>query len=128
MIERELSLDEKKSIAQGDFNKEVREFGLENSPIFIEAVDKMRGMDHGPNHQEGDPLVHTQLVLHEINTYLQTQEHGLSENDQKIIKLSALLHDIGKAETQQFDVVSPKQNEVIQANNLQTLQMFLLFL
>lgn len=113
---RELPLDEKKAAAAAEWREAIERIGLGKSETFSRALKQMEGMDHGPNHREGDPAVHTQLVLHELRRALQTAEHGLSESDVELLRLAVPLHDIGKADTQKFDVVSQKQNEMVGAD------------
>ena len=119
MLEKDLSLDEKKAIAKGDFREVVAEFNLESSESFSSRFQKMQGMDHGPNHREGDPAIHTQLVEFELNQYLQTQEHGLSEHDQRLLRLAVAIHDLAKADTQKFDVASNAQRETLKTGGIE---------
>jgi len=112
----ELSLDDKKARAAGDYRDAVARFSLESSETFTAAMGKMKGMDHGPNHGEGDPLVHTQLVVFETARAFRTAGDNLSESDLELLQLAAVLHDIGKAGTQKYDVVSGKQNETVGAS------------
>jgi hypothetical protein len=117
MLDQELPLEIRKELAKETHRNNVEEFGLDKSERFRQAFEKMTGMDHGPNHTEGDPAVHTFLVEFEMSQFLQMQEHGISVEDQKILRLATVLHDVGKADTQKFDVVSKTQNELVGVND-----------
>lgn len=116
MRESEISLEERKASAAMEFEKTIQEFGLEKSPIFVAATEKMKGMKHGPNHSEGDPLEHSQLYVAELNSYIAARTEDFLLEEAHILRISGALHDIGKAETQKFDVVSDRQNEVVGAS------------
>lgn len=113
MKEQEMPLEMRIEISKQAHRENMEAFGLDKSSGFAGLFDRMKGMDHGPNHQEGDPAIHTQLVELAMNDFLRTQEHGLSEADQRLLRLATALHDVGKAETLQYDAISPKQNEMV---------------
>lgn len=53
----------------------------------LPEVEALRGIDHGPHHQEGDPFQHTMLVL----------DHYVGKGgNNPLILWALLLHDIGK--------------------------------
>ncbi len=99
----------------------VREFNLEKSLTFAAYWEKMERIeDHGPNHNEGGPSAHTQLVEGAIEVYIGGKlSKKLSDSDERLLRLVGVLHDIGKADTQQFDVVSPNQNKLVGATTEQ---------
>lgn len=108
MHERELPLEIKKELALEVHRENIKEFGLEKSSTFVDAFKRMEGMDHGPYHTEGDPAIHTKLVEFELKQYLAMTDHGLSESDQRLLRLATTLHDIGKAETQIYKLAAPR--------------------
>lgn len=117
MLEREASLEELKGESAVEFKKTVGEFNLNGSAIFKDATEQMKHMDHGPNHQEGDPLEHTQLVVMYANRHLDHTKTPISEEDRRVVRLAAVLHDIGKPADMQYDVVSVEQNKIVQAKD-----------
>jgi hypothetical protein len=110
-----MTLEMRKEASKQAHRENVEAFGLDKSPTYTAKFEKMKGMDHGPNHQEGDPAVHTMLVELALNNFLKQYDHELGESDKVTLRLAATLHDVGKADTQQFDAVSAKQNEVVGA-------------
>ncbi|HBR80867.1 MAG: hypothetical protein UX09_C0011G0004 [Candidatus Uhrbacteria bacterium GW2011_GWE2_45_35] len=114
-IDQETSIEVRKAAAAMEFGGAVKEFRLDQSSIFVSAIEKMEGMDHGPNHTEGDPKEHSELYVAELNSYVRNREGDFSAEEVRLLRLAGTLHDIGKAETLKYDVVSGKQNEVVGA-------------
>ena len=115
MYDQETPLEVRKAGAAMEFGKAVKEFGLNQSPTFAEATKRMKDMDHGPNHSEGDPLEHSQLYVAELNSYIDEHAKDFTPEETRLLRLGGTLHDIGKAGTQKYDVVSGKQNKVVDA-------------
>ena len=60
----------------------------------------MRGAPHDPvHHAEGDPLVHTHMVVEELVRHRDYAD--LTESRRLVLALAALLHDVAKPETAQ---------------------------
>ncbi len=109
-------LHEVKEQAQNNCEKTIEEFGLKNSPTFAQAYEKMKNMNHGPYHQEGGPDVHVSLVLWEMDKLIGQEEKNLTDEEKKILRLSALLHDIGKPESSFVDLPTKKHMELFESS------------
>src|SRR3989344_260313 len=116
MYDTQTSLEIRKASAAMEFGKAVKEFKLDKSRTFTVATEKMKGMDHGPNHTEGDPLEHSQLYVAELNSYLKIHAQDFSAQEARLLRLGGALHDIGKAGTQKYDAVSDRQNKWVGAS------------
>lgn len=118
---REMPIEMEYIVGKDTHDKNVRELGLQNSPTFNTCWKKMVQIkNHGPNHDEGSPALHTQLFEGEMDVYLHDKLGGVfSESDQRLLRLAGVLHDLGKADTQQFDVVSQNQNKLVGATEAQ---------
>ena len=117
------SLEEKLAAADMDYKSAVAEFNFESSQTFQDVTKQMGEIpEHGPNHQEGNPLEHTQLVVSDIKRVAELKEFGFNDEDKKLLSAAAVLHDTGKATSLQYDVVTAKQNEKAGASEGQIMQ------
>jgi poly(A) polymerase len=70
----------------------LRDAGL--LPVVLPEIEAMRGVTQGPEHHpEGDVFVHTCLVVDGADAA------GLSEEDETVLLLGAVLHDVAKPAT-----------------------------
>lgn len=108
-------LREVKEKARENFEKVVEEFGLKKSVTFEDAYNKMEAMKHGPYHQEGKINTHVSLVLYEMDKIIVDENKsgdGFTPDEIKILRLSSLLHDIGKPESSFVDLPTKKHIEL----------------
>lgn len=108
-------LHEVKEQVRDNFEKTIENFGLKQSRTFTDAYNKMEVMSHGPYHQEGSPNVHVSLVLYEMNKIIADEDKtgdAFTPNEIKVLRLSSLLHDIGKPESSFVDLPTKKHIEL----------------
>lgn len=108
-------LREVKEQARDNFEKTIEDFGLKKSQTFNDAYNKMEAMSHGPYHQEGSPNAHVSLVLYEMNKIIVDENKsgdGFTPDEVKTLRLSSLLHDIGKPESSFVDLPTKKHIEL----------------
>lgn len=85
------------------------EMSWEQLGEYYNEISDMSGVRQDPiHHAEGDVAIHTQQVIHAIKSLPEYQE--LSEREQQILWIAALLHDVEKRSTTREEngrIISP---------------------
>ena len=85
------------------------EMSWEQLGEYYDEISDMSGVRQDPiHHAEGDVAIHTQQVIHAIKSLPEYQE--LSEREQQILWIAALLHDVEKRSTTREEngrIISP---------------------